>query len=95
MSIAKDVIDHWKHDWKTNRLMFWFELIGTVLSIAGTTTLSVNIIDPPKLLCYTLWFLGSTLIMIGAHMRRASWMFLLMAFNTLLNIVGLTVLVLR
>jgi hypothetical protein len=33
-------------------------------------------------------------MLVGARMRNASWMFLLMFFNTVMNIVGLTILVL-
>ncbi len=94
MNILHDVWNHWKLDWQTNRTMFWFEFIGTLLSITGTTLLSVWADVPPMLLCYSIWFFGSGMIMIGAYMRKASWMFLLMAFNTVLNIVGLYVLVL-
>jgi len=95
MSIFRDVVDHWKHDWHNNRMMFWFEFIGTILSITSTALLSIFANVPPMVLCYTLWLLGSSMMMIGAYMRKASWMFLLMVFNTLLNIVGLWVLVLR
>lgn len=95
MTIFNDVWNHWKHDWMNNRVMFWFEFLGTAFSISGTTLLSIWANVPPMLLCYSLWFIGSTSILIGAYMRRASWMFLLMLFNTTLNIVGLTVLVLR
>lgn len=94
MKILQDVWDHWKHDWVHNRTMFWFEFLGTILSITSTAILSVFAKVPPILLCYTLWFFGSAMIAIGAYMRKASWMFLLMAFNTVLNIVGLTILVL-
>ena len=95
MSILTDVRDHWKYDWENNRTMFWFEFLGTSFSISGTTLLSIWANLPPMLLCYTLWLIGSTSILIGAYLRKASWMFLLMAFNTVLNIVGLGVLVLR
>lgn len=95
MGIARDVVNHWKTDWQTNRIMFWFESLGTLLSVVSTTILSIWANVPPMLLCYSLWLFGSGAIMIGAYMRRASWMFLLMAFNTVLNIVGLCVLVLR
>jgi hypothetical protein len=95
MGIAQDVANHWKTDWQTNRAMFWFESLGTLFSVVSTTILSIWANVPPMLLCYSLWLFGSGMIMIGAYMRKASWMFLLMAFNTVLNIVGLCVLVLR
>lgn len=95
MTIFHDVWNHWKYDWVNNRIMFWFEFIGTLASVTGTTILSIWANVPPMLLCYSIWFFGSAMIMVGAIMRKASWMFLLMFFNTVLNIVGLTVLVLR
>lgn len=94
MKIIKDVINHWKNDWENNRRMFWFEFLGTAFSIMATAIMSFGAAMPPMLLCYTLWFIGSSMIMIGAYMRQASWMFVLMAFNTILNIVGLSILVL-
>jgi hypothetical protein len=95
MNILRDVWNHWKHDWENNRTMFWFEFLGTLLSVTSTTILSIWANVPPMILCYSIWLVGSAMIMIGAYMRKASWMFVLMGFNTILNIVGLTVLVLR
>lgn len=95
MNILRDVWEHWRHDWIHNRTMFWFEFIGTLLSITSTTILSIYANVPPMLLCYSIWFVGSGMIMIGAYMRKASWMFTLMLFNTVMNIVVLTILVLR
>jgi len=94
MKILQDVVNHWKNDWVNNRRMFWFESVGTLLSILATAIMSFGAAMPPMLLCYSLWFMGSSMIMIGAYMRQASWMFVLMAFNTVLNIVGLSVLML-
>jgi hypothetical protein len=95
MNLLHDVWAHWRQDWHTNRTMFWFEFLGTMLSILATTILTIWAKTPPMLTCYIIWFLGSGMMMLGAYMRRASWMFLLMGFNTILNIVGLTILVLR
>lgn len=89
MDIFQGVIDHWKHDWENNRVLFFLELLGTIGSITATAILSVYANVPPMLLCYIIWFLGSFLLMIGSYLRGSSWIFTLMFFNTLMNIVGL------
>ena len=94
MKILKAVVAHWKHDWNTNRPLFWIELVGAIASIAGTVTLSVFIKATPLLMAYMFWLCGSTLIMLGAYLRGASWLFVLMFFNTIMNIVGLVLLAL-
>lgn len=93
MEIFRSIYEHWLNDWRTDRKLFWLEFIGTCGSVAGTITLSVFIKAAPLLIAYCLWLIGSTLIMVGAYRRKASWLFVLMFFNTIMNIVGITLLV--
>lgn len=95
MKFFKDILAHWQKDWRENRWLFWIELVGCTLSATSTTIINVKASHPPMLLCTTLWLFGSGLIMLGCYLRKAAWMQTLMAYYTLMNIVGLTVLVLR
>lgn len=92
--IVRDIIDHWSDDWRCNQPLFWLELLGTLGSIAGSITLSVFIKASPLMLAYTFWLFGSALLMICAYLRKAGWFFVLMLFNTIMNIVGLALLTL-
>jgi len=94
MRIIQDVIDHWRNDWQNNRTIFWIELIGVCLSATSTAIISFMATNPPMMFCYTVWLFGSGLIMVAAYMRKASWMTVLMAFYTCMNIVGIATLVL-
>lgn len=44
-------------------------------------------------LAYAFWMTGSTLLMIGAYRRQCMWFLTLMTFNTVMNIVAITQLV--
>ncbi len=91
MTILKDVINHWVKDWKNNKKLFFLEFFGTLLSIVGTVTLSVLSKNPPILIIYSIWIFSSSMLCLSAYKRKASWFFLLMAFNVFMNIVGITV----
>ena len=93
MKILRAIYEHWLTDWRDNRKLFWLEFIGTCGSVGGTVTLSVFIKSSPLFLAYSFWLIGSTLIMIGDYYRNASWLFVLMFFNTIMNIVGITLLI--
>lgn len=95
MNIFQEIYEHWKNDWINHRRLFWLELVGVFLNATATATLSIMVDDPPILFCYIAWFIGSGLLMLTSYIRRTSWIFCLMTFYTLMNIVGLTNLVLK
>jgi Ca2+/Na+ antiporter len=95
MNIINDIINHWRYDWCKNRTLFWYEFLGTFLSLAGTATMSILAAAPPMITAYSIWLAGSISMSIGAYIRGASWMLTLMVINTIFNIVGLTVLMLK
>jgi hypothetical protein len=94
MASLKSVYEHWHKEWVSDRKLFWFELIGTIGSVTGTVLLRVFVKAPPMLAAYCFWLVGSFLLMIGAYRRQAGWFFVLMLFNTVMNIVAFTQLVL-
>jgi hypothetical protein len=94
MQMFRAIRDHWMVDWKNDRKLFWLELIGTFCSVMGTIILSVLIKAPPMGLAYAFWMVGSSLLMVGAYRRKCVWFLTLMTFNTVMNIVAITQLVL-
>jgi hypothetical protein len=94
VAILRAILEHWLNEWRHDRKLFWLESIGTCGSVMGTIILSVFVKAPPMLLAYAFWIVGSTLLMIGAYRRKATWFFTLMTFNTVMNIVAITLLVL-
>lgn len=93
MKIFRSIYEHWLNDWRTDRTLFWIEFVGTIGSVLGTITLSVFIKTAPLLLAYSFWMFGSTFLTIGALRRKASWLIVLMFFNSIMNIVAITLLV--
>lgn len=93
MNIIKGIRDRWLTDWRNDRKLFWLELIGTCCSVTGTVILSIYVKAPPMGLAYAFWMTGSTLLMIGAYRRQCMWFLTLMTFNTVMNIVAITQLV--
>ena len=94
MHLVRDISNHWKNDWQHNRSLFWLEFFGTIGSVGGSAIMAFLIKASPFLIGYSCWMFGSLCLMISAYCRKASWFFVLMLFNTIMNIVALSLLLL-
>lgn len=86
--IFKDFIDHWKHDWKTNKVLFWLELIGFSGAILAALLLSFWINAAPFVLIYSLFLIGSGSMLIASYIRRNGFWVLMNLGFILIDING-------
>ena len=83
----REVYEQLKQDWKTSKLMFLLEIVGTLLSMTASTLLAVNTVN--IVVVYIVWQIGTISLVFSSHMRRSYWIFLLMVFYTVVIFIGL------
>ncbi len=87
--MLKTLFDQWVNDWKTNKLLFGLELIGTVSSIAAAILISVWPGTINMAWVFLLWMVGSVSLATSAFMRSTAWPMILMITYSIFNIIGL------
>lgn len=88
-NILQRVIDQWKHDWNTNKFLFFFELIGTASSILASVLISFWPTIINLIWVFIFWLIGSILLTITSYIRSTGWPMLLMITYSVFNIIGL------
>lgn len=84
-----NLVHQWKIDWRENKPLFSFELIGVCSSIFAAILISFwpNIIDLTWV--FLFWLVGSVSLAISAWMRATAWPMLLMITYTIFNMIGI------
>lgn len=94
MTIFRTIWSNWCHDIKHSPVLFWVEIISTVMNMAASVLMGFMSASPPLLIIFVLWILGSIGMAWASFKRNAAWMLVLMSFYTVMNIVGFLGLVL-
>lgn len=76
-NIFNGVLDNWKHDWKNNRKLFWFEAVGTAGCVVAAMTLAFTAANPNMLAVYFAYLVGSTNLVASSYIRNNGWWLLL------------------
>lgn len=71
--IFKGILDNWKHDWKNDRRLFWFEAVGTMGCVVAAATLAMTAANPQLLAVYCAYLVGSTNLVISSYIRNNGW----------------------
>lgn len=88
--MLKGVIKQWRHDWYHEKIIFWFELIGVIGSLAAAVMISFWPGQISMVWIFSLWLVGSSSLAISSFLRRTAWPLLLMSTYTVLNMIGLS-----
>lgn len=89
MKLARDIWSFWVQTWHENHALFWCEAIATIASIIASATMAFQSPAPDMLVVFVFYLIGSILLQIAMYVRESSWMFLLMTWYTVMNIIGL------
>lgn len=89
MGFFKQVIEHWKHDWKTNKELFWLEFIGMVCNVIPSAILSLMVSHAPFLFIYSMYWVGSVCFTRTNWIRKSSYGTLVCGFFVLVNTVAI------
>lgn len=88
-AITSQVIQHWRNDWATNKPLFFLEMIGTLLNVIATITVTIMASNVPMLLIFCLWIPGAFCLATSSYIRGNAWVFVLMAVYFIFNSLGL------
>jgi hypothetical protein len=90
MTIFKGILDNWKHDFRNNPLIFWFELIGTLGCIVAAGSLALLAPHPNLIVTYSAYMIGSSSLMVSSWLRKNGFWFFLNMFFFVVDVIGLT-----
>lgn len=76
-----------RREWRERPLTLTFEMIGTGASMIAAVVLSVKLTG--LIPVYLLWLTGSICLTVSTWQRQNSSLLLLMAFYTIMNLIGL------
>ena len=86
--IRKAIFDYWQQD----HIAFLFELVGSIFTIAASIVLAATAKEPDMLTVYILYLFGSSIMCYAYIRRNMIWSVVLTIWFTIINIVGLIVL---
>jgi hypothetical protein len=96
MNIFKKIWNDWRHDIVHNPWLFWVEICSTALNMGASAIFALTSGggNTPLILIFIMWIIGSIGMAWASYKRNAAWLLVLMTFYTVMNIVGLSNLVL-
>ena len=85
----REIKTFWLETWEQSKLLFFAEMIGTVSGMIGAGTLTFMAPNPNLVLSFSAYIISSLALLYACHIRKSSWMMLLMIFYTFTTTVGL------
>ena len=79
----------WAETWRESRVLFLAEMIGAVCGMIGAGTLTFMAPNPNLALSFSAYIVSSLALLYACHIRKSSWMMLLMIFYTFTTTIGL------
>jgi hypothetical protein len=87
--MLRDIWNNWVQEYRNNKWLFILEITGTIFSIVSSIYLSIQGDRAIMVHLFGLYLLGSISLVIVNLYRRSGFMFLLMLFYSIINIVGI------
>lgn len=88
-AIFKGIFDNWKHDWKTNKPLFFLELIGTLGCMMAAGSLAFMAPKPDLLIVYSFYLVGSTTLALSSYLRNNGFWVVLNLFFMTVDLIGI------
>ncbi len=89
LEIFKDAVNFAREDFKLRPQFFIIETAGTLISITGALLIALLNEQTPFVLVWTLFTVGSFILMYVSYVRKFSNLLLLMLVYAVIDIVGL------
>lgn len=88
MRVFADIIEFWKETWHDDKVLFFAEMIGTILALSAAMILSLA--SGQYLLTIFIFYTIANLCMIYAsYKRKSSWILLMSAGFLIINAIGI------
>jgi len=89
LDIIKEIVDFWINSYRQSKKLFWVDTVGTVTSVLASLAMAVGSPMPNMLFVFSFYLVGSLCLQYTTFKRGASWLFTLMTWYTLMNLIGL------
>jgi len=89
MNMFREIAVFWRETWRESKTLFFAEMIGAICGMIGAGTLTFMAPNPNLLLSFSAYMVSSIALLYACHIRKSSWMMMLMLFYTLTTAVGL------
>ena len=93
MKIFRDIAHMWVHMYRNSKSMFWIGFVGVLTSMTAALVLNITANDPNMWFVLIMYTFGSVAMGITSYINKDSWMLILMIFYTIMNVIGMTNLV--
>jgi hypothetical protein len=80
--------EFWSNSYTSDRVAFWFELIGFAFTVASSMYLAINANNPDMRLVYPVSFIGVVAQAYAGYRRGAAWVFLLTVYFSCISVFG-------
>jgi len=89
MNMFREIAVFWRETWHESKTLFFAEMIGAISGMVGAGTLTFMAPNPNLLLSFSAYMISSIALLYACHIRKSSWMMMLMLFYTFTTAVGL------
>jgi hypothetical protein len=89
MNLFREIAVFWRETWRESKTLFFAEMVGTISGMIGAGTLTFMAPNPNLLLSFSAYMVSSLALLYACHIRKSSWMMMLMMFYTFTTAVGL------
>ena len=89
MDLVRSAIDFWITSYKKERKLFWVDAIGTITSILASLEFATGAPSPNLLFVFSFYLIGSACLQYTTYKRNIAWMFLLMSWYSVMNVIGI------
>jgi hypothetical protein len=89
LGFFKEIRTFWLETWQQSKTLFFAEMVGTISGMIGAGTLTFMAPNPNLLLSFSAYIISSLALLYVCHIRKSSWMMMLMVFYTFTTAVGL------
>jgi hypothetical protein len=89
MNLFREIKVFWGETWHESKTLFFAEMVGTISGMIGAGTLTFMAPNPNLLLSFSAYMVSSLALLYACHIRKSSWMMMLMMFYTFTTAIGL------
>ena len=89
MALQK-IREYWMNSYNQNPLVFWIEMTATISVVIGSFLIAYTVLDLNPITFIPFYLIGSICSLIAAIIRKAVWVIVMTTWFTIMNLAGLT-----
>ena len=87
--------EYWVSSYIQNPVVFWIEMAATISVIIGSFLIAYTVLELDPITFIPFYLIGSICSLIAAIIRKAVWVIVMTTWFTVMNVAGLTQLLLN